>query len=113
MDKLNIIGLTVYLLTTALSNSSLSIPISVISFCLMMWNIYPLFFPSPILGFWKKVDVYREQPDVSFKHKMLFVLETKSPEELVFWSTYKNLNKLINPQAQKIMPSIEVSKIVA
>ncbi|KAG8196958.1 hypothetical protein JTE90_009017 [Oedothorax gibbosus] len=79
-------------------------------FCLitsLLSLICPFLISYYTQGFWKKVDVYREQPDVSFKHKMLLVLETKSPQELIFWSTYKSLNQLINPHSQQIVPSIE------
>ncbi|GIY23565.1 transmembrane protein 231 [Caerostris darwini] len=58
-------------------------------------------------GFWKKIDIYREQPDVSFKHKMLLLLETKSPNQLIFWSTYEQLNQFINHEFLRTMPSIE------
>ncbi|GFT35014.1 transmembrane protein 231 [Nephila pilipes] len=69
--------------------------------------IFPFITTYYSQGFWKKIDIYREQPDVSFKHQMVLLLETKSPDELIFWSTYEQLNQLMDHKLFHIMPSIE------
>ncbi|GIX67798.1 transmembrane protein 231 [Caerostris extrusa] len=67
-------------------------------------SVYHILLQSRLL---EKIDFYREQPDVSFKHKMLLLLETKSPNQLIFWSTYEQLNQFINHEFLRTMPSIE------
>ncbi|XP_055939497.1 transmembrane protein 231-like [Argiope bruennichi] len=67
----------------------------------------PFFLTFYSQGFWKKIDVYREQPDVSFKHQMLLLLETQSPDELIFWSTFKQLNQLMNHELLLTVPLVE------
>lgn len=41
---------------------------------------------------------------------MLLILETKDLNDVIFWSTYKNLNGLIPIKMQRFIPTIEVSK---
>lgn len=69
--------------------------------------ISPLVITYCSQGFWKKISYYREKPDVSFKHKLLLLLETKLPQEIVFWSTFAKLNSLVTKNLQKVVPSIE------
>ncbi|XP_023224972.1 transmembrane protein 231-like [Centruroides sculpturatus] len=44
-------------------------------------------------GFWKKIEFYREQPQVKFKHELLLIVET-SEDNLLFWSSYPRLNEI-------------------
>lgn len=67
--------------------------------------IPPLLITYRSQGFWKKINFYREQPDVHFKHKMLLLLETKDPEQLIFWSSFPNLNQLMSKRMR--IPTIE------
>ncbi|XP_021003242.1 transmembrane protein 231 isoform X2 [Parasteatoda tepidariorum] len=60
-----------------------------------------------VLCFWRKVDFYREQPDISFKHKMLIILETKPPNQMIFWSTYENINEVMKQDVFQSLPEIE------
>ncbi|GFR01851.1 transmembrane protein, partial [Trichonephila clavata] len=60
--------------------------------------------------FWKKTDIYREQPDVSFKHQMVLVLETESPDQLIFWSTYEQLNQLMDHKFLQISLQLNIEK---
>ncbi|CAL1290353.1 unnamed protein product [Larinioides sclopetarius] len=38
---------------------------------------------------------------------MLLLLETQSPDELIFWSTYEQLNQLMNHELLQTMPLVE------
>jgi len=42
-----------------------------------------------------------------FKHKMLMILETTSPEELILWSTYESINKAMKADFLQVLPEIE------
>lgn len=67
--------------------------------------IPPLLITYRSQGFWKKFNIYREQPDIHFKHKMLLLLETKDPEQLIFWSSFSRLNQLMGKRIR--IPTIE------
>ncbi|KFM80497.1 Transmembrane protein 231, partial [Stegodyphus mimosarum] len=69
--------------------------------------VFPMLVAYYIQGFLKRTEAYREQPDVSFKHKMLLILETKFPEQLIFWSTYKKLNQMMSSRTLRLIPEIE------
>ena len=56
----------------------------------------PLFFTT--LGFWKKIDVYREQPDVHYEYELVLLLETDSGN--LGWSTYHGYNELMQERAR-------------
>ena len=45
-------------------------------------------------GFWQKVDVYQEQPDVHFKYALFVIMDTSRDGDYVAWSTYQNFNQL-------------------
>ncbi|GFY43695.1 transmembrane protein 231 [Trichonephila inaurata madagascariensis] len=76
-------------------------------FVTLFTYIFPFIITYYSQGFWKKIDIYREQPDVSFKHQMVLLLETESPDQLIFWSTYEKLNQLMDHKLLQIKPSIE------
>ncbi|XP_033112048.1 transmembrane protein 231-like, partial [Anneissia japonica] len=54
-------------------------------------------------GFWIKEAIYREQPEVHFKHELLLILETST--SYVAWSTYENFNQL--EQSQLVVPVVK------
>ena len=56
------------------------------------------------LGFWKKIDVFREQPVVHFEHELVLLLETDSGN--IGWSTYHGYNELMQEQAR--VPTLKV-----
>ena len=61
-----------------------------------------LFFTT--LGFWKKIDVYREQPDVHYEYELVLLLETDSGN--LGWSTYHGYNELMQERAR--VPTLKV-----
>ena len=61
----------------------------------------------PFTGFWKKSDVYLEQPHINFKHEMILLLETENLDQTLAWSTDNRFNLLMQDQAR--IPSIKVS----
>ena len=65
------------------------------------WLICPCF---TILGFWKKIDVYREQPDVHYEYELVLLLETDSGN--LGWSTYHGYNELMQERAR--VPTLKV-----
>ncbi|XP_013778016.1 transmembrane protein 231-like isoform X2 [Limulus polyphemus] len=75
------------------------------SICSKVTLIYMVFliltFVPPFLiayrsqGFWKKTEVYQEQPDVHFKHQLIIILENKSHGETLVWSTFSQLNNVV------------------
>ena len=56
------------------------------------------------LGFWKKIDVYREQPDVHYEYELVLLLETDSGN--LGWSTYHGYNELLQEQATKYVATV-------
>ena len=60
------------------------------------------------LGFWKKIDVYREQPDVHYEYELVLLLETDSGN--LGWSTYHGYNELLQEQAR--VPTLKVLRII-
>jgi len=60
-----------------------------------------------LVGFWIKTDVYREHPEVHFKHQLLMVAELEGEGDYVTYSTYQTYNVL--QQAKIRMPIISVS----
>ncbi|CAG2101942.1 unnamed protein product, partial [Medioppia subpectinata] len=53
----------------------------------------PLFIVYRSDGFWRKIEFYREQPDINFKHNLILMLQLRdSVPAFKFWSTYPNLN---------------------
>ncbi|XP_035207045.1 transmembrane protein 231-like isoform X2 [Stegodyphus dumicola] len=75
--------------------------------------IFPILVAYYTQGFLKRTGTYREQPDVSFKHKMLLILETKFPEQLIFWSSYKKLNQMMSSRTLQLIPEIEHREVDA
>lgn len=63
---------------------------------------------SFFLGFWKKIDVYREQPDVHYEYELVLLLETDSGN--LGWSTYHGYNELLQEQAR--VPTLKVLRII-
>ncbi len=66
--------------------------------------IPPLLITYRSQGFWQRMDVYREQPEVHFKHEVLVSLEIGGdsgedpqgdPQGTIGWSTYKNYNQIL------------------
>lgn len=64
--------------------------------------IIPFIFAYKDLGFWKKIDQFREQPSVRFKRQLIFLLE--GSEGLAYWSSYPMLNLHVKGLS---VPSIE------
>ena len=60
------------------------------------------------LGFWKKIDVYREQPDVHYEYELVLLLETDSGN--LGWSTYHGYNELLQEQAR--VPTLKVLRLI-
>ncbi|KAI0227131.1 transmembrane protein 231 [Lamellibrachia satsuma] len=61
-------------------------------FCLLLTFIPPFFVAYRSEGFWKKVEFYREQPVVHFKHQVIVFIQLK--DNYVTWSTLKNFNQV-------------------
>ena len=59
-----------------------------------------------ILGFWRKVDTYEEQPDIHFLHQLILVLETDQPDHRIGWSTLQNFNHLLADSTR--VPTVKV-----
>ena len=59
------------------------------------------------LGFWKKIDVYREQPDVHYEYELVLLLETDSGN--LGWSTYHGYNELMQERAR--VPTLKVKSL--
>ena len=74
------------------------------SICFNRYFILTPFFKHS--GFWRRVDVYREQPDVHFKHDILVSMDTQDPDGFVGWSTYNNFNQIIGDRAR--VPLVKV-----
>ena len=63
-------------------------------------------------GLWRKVEFYREQPDINFKHNLILLLQLKdSYPGFKFWSTYSHLNQAFRSD-QISVPFIRVSLCV-
>ena len=58
-------------------------------------------------GFWQKIDYYREQPEVHFKHELLVLMQTDDPRGSIGWSSYKNYNEFLGDNTR--IPLIKVS----
>ncbi|CAG2181578.1 unnamed protein product, partial [Oppiella nova] len=57
-------------------------------------------------GFWRKVEFYREQPDINFKHNLILVLQLRDTAPAYkLWSTYPHLNAAF-PSDQLSLPYI-------
>ena len=55
-------------------------------------------------GFWRKIDIYREQPDVHYEYELVLLLETDSGN--LGWSTFHGYNELMQDQAR--VPTLKV-----
>ena len=71
---------------------------------LLLTFIPPLLVAYRSQGFWKTSNTYMEQPDVKFKKQVLLVLNKPEPGEFLAWSTYSNLNNLL--QSNLRVPSV-------
>ena len=59
-----------------------------------------------VSGFWQRLDVYNEQPDIHYKHQLIIFLQL-SDGDYITWSTYQNFNKL---QMEKLrVPLVKVT----
>lgn len=63
-------------------------------FCIALTFIPPFLIAYRSHGFWQKVDVYQEQPDVHFKYALFVIMDTSRDGDYVAWSTYQNFNQL-------------------
>ncbi|KAI8520068.1 hypothetical protein Bbelb_033250 [Branchiostoma belcheri] len=62
--------------------------------CFLLTFIPPILVAYRSQGFWQREATYREQPDVSFKHQVLLLLQTSQTGDYLVWSTYQNFNQL-------------------
>ncbi|XP_035680504.1 transmembrane protein 231-like [Branchiostoma floridae] len=62
--------------------------------CFLLTFIPPILVAYRSQGFWQREAWYREQPDVSFKHQILLLLQTSQTGDYLVWSTYQNFNQL-------------------
>lgn len=77
--------------------------------CLFANLLLPLLITYKSDGFWRKIELYREQPDINFKHNLILMLELKdSITEFKFWSTFANLNNAFGSD-QLCVPYISVN----
>lgn len=76
--------------------------------CFILTFIPPLLVAYRSEGFWKKSDVYLEQPHINFKHEMILLLETENLDQTLAWSTDNRFNLLMQDQAR--IPSIKSSE---
>lgn len=75
---------------------------------LILTFIPPLLIAYRSQGFWQRMDTYREQPEIHFKHDMILYLETLLPEKSLAWSTFKNFNQLLQDRVR--VPFIQTSE---
>ena len=61
-------------------------------------------FLSP--GFWLKESTYREQAEVHFKHQFVLLLQGSSPNSMLGYSTFQNLNMLMGDKLR--LPIVKV-----
>ena len=54
--------------------------------------------------------MYREQPDIHFKHEMMVLLETENMDQAITWSTDQRFNLLMQDQVR--IPSVKVRSSV-
>jgi len=75
---------------------------------LLLTFIPPLLVAYRSQGFWKTTNTYMEQPDITFKKQAILVLDTAVPGQFLAWSTYSNLNNLLqNNLRVPVVSSIE------
>ena len=81
-------------------------------FLCFTFNIFiPLFVVYNSDGLWRKVEFFREQPNINFKHNLIAILQLKNSPDIKFWSTFPHLNHLFGPH-QLSVPYITVSLVV-
>lgn len=64
-------------------------------FIIGLTYIPPLLIAYFSQGFWLKESTYREQPEVSFKHQLIVIVQGSAVNSLVAYSTYQNFNNLL------------------
>ena len=75
---------------------------------LLLTFIPPLLIAYRSQGFWKVTNTYMEQPNVRFKKQLILVLNLPQPGEYLAWSTYSNLNNLLQSNLRiPVVSSIE------
>lgn len=57
--------------------------------------LVPFLISYTIEPFWLTESAYTQQPDVSFKHQMILMLEGTTPGSDLVWSTYDQLNQML------------------
>lgn len=76
--------------------------------CILANLLIPLFIVYRSDGLWRKIEFYREQPDINFKHNLILILKLKdSVPEFKFWSTFSEMNKAFGSD-QLCVPHISV-----
>ena len=76
---------------------------------LLLTFIPPLLIAYRSQGFWMTTNTYMEQPDVIFKKQLMLVLNKPEPGEFLAWSTYSNLNNLLQTNLRvPVVSSIEL-----
>ncbi|XP_037094300.1 transmembrane protein 231-like [Pollicipes pollicipes] len=66
-----------------------------IGLCSLLTFVPPLLIAYRSHGFWLKVDAYREQPDIHFKHNVMVIVDTNHPDNYLIWSTFPSLNAMV------------------
>lgn len=82
-------------------------------FSVFFWIIVivlPYFIAFASWGFWKTEAVYREQPIVDFKHKLVMSMDSQDWKKPIFYSTMPEFNELIGYEHVR-MPIITSSKV--
>ena len=75
---------------------------------LLLTFIPPLLVAYRSQGFWKTTNTYMEQPSVTFKKQVMMVLDTSMSGQFLAWSTYSNLNNLLQSNLRvPVVSSIE------
>ena len=60
-----------------------------------------------LTGFWLKESIYREQPDVRFKHEFVFIAQGNMQSSYLAYSTFQNFNQLLQKNLR--IPLVKVS----
>ena len=81
-----------------------------VSICWLLNFVIPLVLVYRSDGFYLKADNYLEQPDISYKHEMLLLLELQNETSQVVWSTFPKLLALMDASALRT-PQITVSSL--
>ena len=66
-----------------------------LALCSILTFIPPFLIAYRSNGFWLKVATYQEQPDIHFKHNVIAIVDSTSPDSYLVWSTYPTLNEMV------------------